>query len=226
MGAIRALAVAALVALDVSAAAAQPTRGFKDSWFWGVKAGGMTYQVMSDTVGFYGSLGPIGGIDWLITRTRGGLYVSLDHLFFNKKQTVFVNDSISPLDTVPRAVDIYGMRRFTIAGMVFPMQSYFMHPYFGLGVTINHIPRVEPLGTYRNGTQQQLVLQTIQEFRTAAAPIVIIGTQLKLLPASGFGQITITPANGNFFLWTGNNWRVSLEGGFRVNAGSSIDRLR
>lgn len=226
MRAIRALAVAALVVVDVSAAAAQSTRGFKDSWFWGLKAGGMTYQVMSDTVGFYGSLGPIGGLDWMITRTRGGLYVSLDHLYMSTTQSVFVNDSISPLDTIPRQVNLRHMRRFTLAGMIFPLQSYFAHPYAGLGVTINYLANVEPVGSFRNDAQRRLVLATINQFRTAAAPVIILGLQLKWPVGSVFGQMTATSAHDRFFLWTGQNWRVSLEGGLRYNMGSSIDRMR
>jgi hypothetical protein len=221
MRAIRGLAVAALVALDVGVAAAQSTRHFKDSWFWGVKGGAMLYQVQSDP----DALSAMGGVDWLITRTKGGLYVSFDHLFFNDA-AVFVNDSISPLDTVPRMVVLNGMRRFTIAGMFFPLQSYRMHPYFGMGATLSHIARAEPVGTFRNATQQNLVLGTIQALRSTATPIVMIGTQVKLTPVSAFVQLTASPAHSQFFLFTGNNWRSSLEVGVRYNAGSSIDRLR
>lgn len=238
MRAIRALAVAALVALDVGAASAQSTRGFKDSWFWGLKGGGMTYQVMSDIPGD-GSLGPVGGIDWLITRTKGGLYVSFDYLYF-KDQHVFVNDSVSPLDTLPRQVILNGMRRFTLAGMVFPLQTHWVQPYAGAGIAFSHIARAEPVGDFRNGRQQQLVHETISEFRAAATPILIVGSQFRLLHTSAFGQITASPAHDNFFLsaqrsamtapWyqklTGSQWRVSLEGGLRYNFGSSIDKLR
>lgn len=221
MRAIRTLAVAALVALDVSAAAAQSTRHFKDSWFWGLKAGETFYQVQSHPNG----LAPLGGIDWLITRTNGGLYVSFDHSFLTR-DSVFVNDSISPLDTVPRTVNLSGLRRFTLAGMLFPMQSYRLHPYFGLGVALHHIAKATPRGPYRNGTQQQLVLATVQQFRSAASPVVIMGAQYRLLRFSVFGQATATPANENFFLFTGSNWRTTVEGGLRYNVGSSIDRMR
>lgn len=222
MRAIRALAVAALVALDVSAAAAQSTRHFKDSWFWGVKGGGMIYQVQSDPDG---SLSPLAGADWLITRTKGGLYVSFDHTFFDDK-FVLVNDSISPLDTVPRTVFLNGMRRITIAGMFFPLQSYRFHPYFGLGASMHQIAKAEPVGTFRNATQQQVVFGTIETLRATAAPIVIAGLQVKLLYFSAFGQATASPAHSQFFLFTGNNWRASFEAGVRYNIGSSIDRLR
>lgn len=224
MRAIRVGAVAALVALDVGVAAAQSTRGFKDSWFWGLKGGGMIYQVQSDAQGD-NSLGAMGGLDWLITRTKGGLYASFDYLYF-KDQHVFVNDSISPLDTVPRQVFLSGMRRVTLAGMLFPLQTHWLQPYAGAGIAFNHISKAEPVGTFRNGQQARLVQATIQEFRAAASPLVIIGAQLRLLHTSAFGQVTASPAHDNFFLFTGNNWRISAEGGLRYNFGSSIDRLR
>src|SRR5437762_10065584 len=136
MRAIRILAVAALVVVDVTAAAAQSTRHFKDSWFWGLKGGETFYQSQAhpsrQAFDPNGGLAPLGGIDWLITRTNGGLYVSFDHSFL-LRDSVFVNDSISPLDTVPRTVHLGGLRRVTIAGMLFPMHSYRLHSYVGLG---------------------------------------------------------------------------------------------
>ena len=74
MRAFRALAVIALVAFTATGASAQATRGFKDSWFWGLKAGGLYYQVQSDS----NALAPLGGVDGFITRTQGGLYLSFD----------------------------------------------------------------------------------------------------------------------------------------------------
>ena len=222
MRAIRAFAVAALVALDVSAAAAQSTRHFKDSWFWGAKAGIMNYQVQSNPSAF----APTGGIDWLITRSKGGLYVAFDHAFFSQ-DSVFVNDSVSPLDTVPRAVMLSGMRRFTIAGMLFPLQSQRIHPYFGLGASLSTVADVEPRGTYRNATQQNLVLATIAQYKTVASPVVMLGTQVRLLWLSGFVQATASPTYNNFFLFDPDNaWRTSLEAGVRYNIGSSIERMR
>lgn len=222
MRAIRVLAVAALVALDISAASAQSTRNFKDSWFWGLKGGGMFYQVQSD---IDGSLAPLAGVDWLITRTNGGMYVSFDHSFF-KDQFVLVNDSLSPIDTVPRTVFLSGMRRYTVAGMLFPYQRKYLQTYFGLGATLSQVAKAEPVGTYRNRSQEQLVQATVRQFRTSASPIVIVGTQLRLLLASAFGQVTFSPAGSQFFLFTGNNWRTSFEAGLRYNVGSSIDRMR
>jgi hypothetical protein len=140
---------------------------------------------------------------------------------------VFVNDSLSPLDTVPRTVLLSGMRRITFSGLLFPWESDRLNPYLGIGVALSSIARAEPVGTYRNGLQQNLVLNTIAAFKTVASPNFMVGTQLRLpwLP-SAFVQASATPASENFFLFMGQGWRLSLEAGARYNAGSSIDKLR
>lgn len=222
MRAFRGFAVAALLALDVSAVAAQSTRHFKDSWFWGVKGGGMLYQVQSDAA----ALAPTTGIDWLITRTNGGLYVAYDYAFFN--QTVVVNDSVGPtaFSVDGRTVDLKGMHRMTIAGMLFPMPSYRLQPYVGLGASLSYVANAEPRGAYASRLQQDLVLATIQDFRAVASPLFMLGMQWRLPMISAFGQATATQASPNFFLYTGARWRTALEGGIRYNIGSSIDPMR
>lgn len=221
MRAIRALSVVALVALDASAAAAQSTRHFRDSWFWGLKGGALAYQVQSDPSG----LSPMAGADWLITRRRGGLYVSFDHSFF-KRDSVFVNDSVTPLDTVARTIILSGMRRVTIAGMLFPLDNQRIHPYIGFGAALSAVARAEPQGPYDSPTQENLVLATVNRFKAVASPIVIVGTQVRLLWVSAFGQLTASPTNNEFFLFTRSGWRTSAELGLRYNIGSSIDRMR
>lgn len=236
MRAIKALAVAALVAVDASAASAQSTRGFKDSWFWGLKGGAMVYSVQSDN----NALAPVIGADWLITRSKGGLYVSFDQALFN--QYVFVNDSVHPDDACPtalrpecRQVDLKGMRRFSLAAMIFPLQSSLVQPYFGMGAAINHIAHTEPQTAsyeatfgfpYRNNVQFQLVQATVQQFRTAATPIVLLGTQLRLPFISAFGHVTVSPSNPDFLLSYDKQFRYTFEAGARYNVGSSIDRMR
>src|SRR5688572_19763504 len=158
MRAIRVVVVAALVGVDVSAAAAQSTRHFHDSWFWGAKVGAMAYQVQSNT----GGLAPMAGGDWLITRKHGGLYVAGDYSVFSEQ--VAVNDSINPIDVTPggRLTDIEDMIRFTFAGMLFPLESQRFSPYVGIGITLSSIIGANAQGTYVNSTQENLVLTTIQ----------------------------------------------------------------
>jgi hypothetical protein len=226
MRAIRGLSIAALMVLaNVGEAGAQASRGFKDSWFWGAKAGLINYQVVDNAV----SKAPIAGMigaDWFITRSSGGLYLSFDHSFF-RTDSLFVNDSLSPLDSVPRVVQLKGLRRFTLMGMLFPMQSYVFHPYIGMGVTMSSIVEATPQGTYRNATQQNLVLNTIEAFRSTATPTFMLGVQMRLpLAGSAFAQATATPANNNFFLFSGQSFRTTVEVGMRLNAGTSVERTR
>jgi hypothetical protein len=240
MRAFRALAViAALITVDATVASAQVVRGFKDSWFWGVKSGGLMYSGYDNP---NASLAPMAGADWLITRSRGGMYVSFDYSFFNSR--VFVNDSVHPDDacspptairTSCRFVDLNNMRRFTLAGMLFPMQSKFLQPYIGFGVALNHIADAEAdtvafatdFGVpYRNALQFQLINATIQTYRTSTTPVFMLGTQMRLPLLSVFGHVTASPAHTNFLLSNARPYRVSLEFGARYNAGGSIDRMR
>ena len=240
MRALRALAVAAaLLTVHAPDASGQVARGFKDSWFWGVKGGGLLYSSYADAEA---PIAPIAGADWLITRTYGGLYVSFDYSFFNTK--VVVNDSVHPDDacspptairTACREVFLNNMRRFTMAGMLFPLQTRRVQPYIGFGVAMNHIADAEPdtlafvtdFGVpYRNRLQFDLVAATIQTFRTSTTPVFMLGTQVRLPALSAFTQITASPAHTNFLLSNARPYRVTLEIGARYNAGTSIDRMR
>lgn len=245
MRAIRVLAVAAVVALDVSVASAQSTRGFTDSWFWGLKGGAITYSVFQgrdDPAAGPNFIAPMIGADWLITRKQGGLYVAYDHALI--EGSLFVNDSVHPDDECPgalrtscRRVDVSGMHRLTLAGMIFPLQTTFMQPYFGLGVNFSHVAAAEvdtlayvaDFGfPYRSATQFQLINNTIQQFRTEASPTAILGTQLRFPFVSVFGHVSATTATDNFLLASpgGRGFRLSFEAGARYNIGSSIDRMR
>jgi hypothetical protein len=185
MRAFRALAVvAALITVHATDASAQVARGFKDSWFWGLKGGGLLYSSYSDA---NPGIAPMAGADWVITRSKGGLYASFDYSFFNT--TVVVNDSVHPDDacspptairTACRDVFINNMRRFTLAGLLFPMQTKLLQPYVGFGVALNHIgdayadtaAYVADFGVpYRSRLQFDLVNATIQTFRTSTTPI-------------------------------------------------------
>ena len=240
MRAFRALAVAAaLIGVDATMASAQVARGFKDSWFWGLKGGGLMYSSYAD-----GSapIAPMAGADWLITRSKGGLYLGFDYSFFNT--SVVVNDSVHPDDACSpptairsrcRDVNLSNMRRFTLAGMLFPLQGKIFQPYIGFGVAMNHIADAEPDTVaysadfgfpYRSQLQFDLVNATVQAFRTSTTPVFMLGSQMRLPLLSVFGQLTASPAHTNFLLSNERPYRVSLEFGARYNAGTSIDRMR
>ena len=77
---LRVLAVASATALLAQPSAAQAGRQFKDAWFWGAKGGALVYSSNYNTDN---AVAPLAGVDWMITRTYGGLYVSFDQAFFS-----------------------------------------------------------------------------------------------------------------------------------------------
>src|SRR5438105_4190841 len=97
---IRPLTIAAAVVVALpSLSAAQHDRQFKDAWFWGIKGGGLT---IADSGQAYRQA-PLAGIDWLITRTHGGLYISGGQSFFNQ-QTFTLRDPNAQTDSGARIV--------------------------------------------------------------------------------------------------------------------------
>jgi hypothetical protein len=222
---IRVLATAAVLAAVISQpSAAQSGRQFKDAWFWGVRGGFTGYSSTSTD----NAVAPMLGIDWLITRSRGGLYVGFDQTFLTT-DAFFTSPGASGF-TDPR-VTISGQRRLTVAGMMFPMQSPTLHPYFGVGMSINKIGGSTYNTTPTNPSAAQISLaeDSVQARRAAIAPTIIVGVQKRLIPFSVFGQITATFLNSGYFLRSDNASRpfgYSLEGGIRYNVGSSIDQVR
>src|SRR5687767_12344416 len=85
---------------------------FVNSWFWGLKGGWMS---LSTDVGT-SETEPTVGIDWLITRTRGGLYLSFDQSGFDRQSTVADQSAAGGR----RTVNISNLRRFGAAALVHP----------------------------------------------------------------------------------------------------------
>ena len=196
-----------LLALAPSVGAAQEGRLFKDSWFFGAKAGNMTYWTTTTS---HGQAPFIGG-ETLITRSHGGLYLSLDQAYFNA--TTRLTD-----ETGSYLLDIKDNRRFTAAAMIFPKAYGWIRPYAGLGFAFNFIQSVSartPISAATAGL--------INEQKTRSAPIVMVGAQLQLLRFSVFGQGSYMPAQADFLL--NNNETYFLEAGVRYNIGSSIEKL-
>ena len=72
-------------ALVPATGSAQRVRDFEDSWFWGVKGGVSAY---SPTLGDSETAATFGA-EWLITRTHGALYVSVDQANIEATSAVF-----------------------------------------------------------------------------------------------------------------------------------------
>ncbi|HEX8849583.1 MAG TPA: hypothetical protein VF761_08635 [Gemmatimonadaceae bacterium] len=205
---LRLLAGLAIIALAPRVGAAQEGRLFKDSWFFGAKAGNMTYWTTTTSHG----QAPLLGGETLITRSRGGLYLSLDQAFFDGTTTV-INSS-----GAEQIVDIKDNRRATIAAMIFPKAFGWIRPYGGIGFALNFMQQANARGGADPATQT-----IINDQKTASSPVFMVGTQLQLLRFSVFGQATYMPAQNAFLL--NNNETYFVEAGIRYNIGSSIERI-
>lgn len=216
---IRALAAAATLATMLPAiAAAQQGRPFKDAWFWGVKAGGMTY---ADAAGNT-KQAPAGGIEWLITRTHGGLYVAASQAFFTT--TTFVADNPNTPEQQTRLVNMKNLRRVDLAMMGFPGTHIIFHPYGGIGVSLAQIANAVAPGPYGLPADSGTAAANIQDTKVAFTPIIIAGAQYRLRWLSVFAQATMTPIQQNFLLYNGQRASWGYDIGVRYNIGSSIEK--
>jgi opacity protein-like surface antigen len=217
---IRALMiVTAIIAALPATVAAQHGRQFKDAWFWGIKGGGIT---LADSGQAY-KQAPMVGIDWMITRTHGGLYVSGAESFFTQ-QTFVLRDAAAGVDSGFRVVDLKNMRKLDVAIMGFPGDHIRFHPYVGAGFTLSQVADAQPQGPFGNPDQITSTAQVIQAQRAAVSPLFIGGAQYRMTRFSVFGQLTLSPAQKEFILYNGRPWNFGYEVGLRYNFGSSISR--
>jgi len=220
MRTIRALRIAAAIVVALpTIAAAQHGRQFKDSWFWGLKAGGLAF---ADSAQSYRQA-PLAGIDWLITRSKGGLYVSGGQAFFHEK-TVTFRDPSFPVDSGFREIRLKNLRRLDFAVMGFPGDYLRFHPYIGAGFSLASVADAVATGPFANTTQLDFANQVISTQKVQIAPMGIIGGQWRFKWASAFGQVTVVPSQKNFILYNGRPLNMTYELGLRYNVGTSIDR--
>lgn len=223
----------ALVGLSPSTADAQQGRRFEDAWFWGVKGGGMLYStarlgVENDQIVLTPPASrhaPVVGIDWLITRSKGGLYLSYDQGFLDETAG-FVNRS-DP-DSAVIALAVTNVRRVNAAGMLFPPLNHWVQPYVGLGLAYMQVASTETLNgdvAFNEPGESDSFDTFVTENKSQFAPLAILGVQARLRPFSVFFQGAATPFGEDFLLRGGRSSVVSYEFGIRYNIGSSIDRL-
>ncbi|MDQ2666589.1 MAG: hypothetical protein M3Z05_11335 [Gemmatimonadota bacterium] len=195
---------------------AQGTRQFKDAWFWGLKTGITSYSSATTSNGG----APLIGAEWLITRTNGGLYLSMDQAFIKSTGSFVDRDADSAYVRYP---GINNLRKFTMAGMIFPAQTRNLHPYFGAGLVLNQVGGVALIGA-----PTPISNDSISAKKTAFSPTFMAGVQARFKPASLFVQGTASPAQHTFFYSniSTNQLAFSLEFGVRYNVGTSIDRAK
>jgi hypothetical protein len=217
-------------ALLAQPSAAQDGRPFRDAWFWGVRGGILNYSSEADLVGPSSGNGtdnagaPMVGIDWVITRSRGGLYVGVDQAFFSS--AAYYRRPFVAGD--PEAV-LKNQRRISFAGLLFPMQTPSLHPYVGAGLTLNQLGDAYLSNSIAIPALQQAANDSVMSKKVTIAPMVIAGVQRRLPTFSVFAQGTATWLQNGYLLKNiapKHFLQFSLEAGLRFNVGSSIDRER
>lgn len=219
MRTLRALTIATAVVVALpNVSGAQRGAPFKDSWFWGIKTGGLT---LADSGGGLVTA-PVIGVEWLITRTHGGIYVAGSEAFFSQ-HTFTLRDPVSA-DSGLRPILIKNLRKLDVAVMGFPGDYLNVHPYAGIGLSFGEVATVVPEGVFSNADQLNFANQVISQERAQFTPLLMGGAQWRLKYVSVFGQLTASPAQKNFIMFNGKPFNFGIELGLRYNVGSSIDR--
>ena len=210
---LRAVAVALVATIVVSSSASAQMRNFDNSWFWGFKSGINTFSVPG-----HGNTSTVDlGIDWLITRTRGGLYVSANQSIFERDLEFLDPTSL----TGQRTIHVNDMRRISLAGVAFPKHFGAITPYAGLGFTIAVLGDarvfVDSATTFPNNS----FLDEVEKERSRSAVMGLAGVQIQTKRAAIFAQETMLPSNTSFLFRSVLSF---FEFGVRYNFGSSIDQ--
>jgi len=211
---LSAVAVAVVATLVVSASAnAQEMRNFDNSWFWGFKSGVNTFSAPG-----HGNTSTVDlGIDWLITRTKGGLYVSANQSVFSRDVDVF--DPAS--NNGQRTLRVNDLRRITFAALAFPKHFGGITPYAGIGYTIAVLGDVRVFVDSTNTFPNNAFLDRVESQRSRGAVMGMAGLQIQTRRAAIFAQETMLPSNSQFLFPSVLSF---FEFGVRYNFGSSIDR--
>lgn len=208
---IRALGITALLATSVQAQVARP---FQNSWFWGAKVGTLSLATSETSRTWAPSI----GAEWLITRSSGGLWAFADHTSFDVRTSV--EDGSAPGGR--REVDVRNLRRFGFAAVVSPRAFGLLRPYAGLGMSINVVGRAAAVADSAGNLPGGSVLSEIEDQRSRAAVLGLVGAHAQFSRAALFTQLFVTPASTRFLLNDGP--MVGWELGLRFNFGSSVAR--
>jgi hypothetical protein len=211
---LRAVAVAVVATLVVATgASAQEMRNFDNSWFWGFKSGVNTFSAPG-----HGNTSTVDlGVDWLITRTRGGLYVSGNQSIFKRDVDVF--DPAS--NNNQRTVQVSDMRRISFAAVAFPKHFGGITPYGGIGYTIAVLGDARVYLDSANTFPNNAFMDRVDQARSRGAVFGMGGVQIQTRRAAIFAQETILPSNAQFLFPSVLSF---FEFGVRYNFGSSIDQ--
>jgi hypothetical protein len=197
------------------AAQAQRVRDFEDSWFWGVKGGVSTFSKSYDNNGTAATY----GVEWLITRTRGALYISADQADIDAIGAVFDPSASASV----RDVQVEKLRRVGFAALAFPKRFGRFRPYAGLGLSINLLSHAYPLITPDETDVSDDVYDRIDSRKSAAGLLAMGGVQAQFGKAAVFGQASFVPANSRFLLSDALGF---FEAGLRYNLSGAREGIK
>jgi hypothetical protein len=193
-------------------ASSQQFGKFDDSWFWGAKGGAGSFTTAPNA----SKSAPTYGLDWMITRTRGGLYVSADQSSFTR--TVTLADANAANGR--RQVVINDLRRVGFSGVVFPPPYGRMRAYAGLGAAISIIGSAIAQNDSVGGAPSQDFLDKTESARSRASLMALVGGQIQFGRTAYFMQETVLPSGAEFLVPSTMSF---FEVGIRFNFGSSVD---
>jgi len=199
----------ALIALLPSASAAQQGRLFRDSWFWGANVGVMNFSTATSS----NQTASLVNLEWFITRTRGGLYLSAGRAFFTANGAVKDNQGNS------YNVQIQDMTQIQADLIALPVAWGGVHLYAGGGFQMNIAHSAVVTDSILDPNIKTQVQNTLADQADAIRFNLLIGVHAQLKRIAIFGNAEWLPAMGNFVLGNKASWM--LEGGIRLNFGPS-----
>ena len=193
----------------------QKARSFTDSWYWGAKGGVSMFSSATEDIS-----APSVGAEWLITRTRVAMYVSVEQSFFETEGGVFDPTSAGGV----RLVDIQDSRRYNLQLFAFPKQFGPFRPYAGIGFALIAIRDANPTGAFATPASQDSLFGRVNDESSRTAAVFTLGGQYDV---QRFGIFVQASAMGtrNRFLINGKPNTYLLEGGLRYNVVDAVEKL-
>ena len=189
----------ALLAAPLHAQGARRVQEWQYRWYWGAKAGLMTYTLpTSGTV-----VTPQFGGDWLITERRAALYVGYSQSFQAETDTF----AISGLAGTNNGVTFDAVKRLQIA-IVAMVGNNNLQPYVGGGFTIHILANARSTTT----NPSQGVVDAIDDAASQAFLFMMGGLQYRMGRMALFGSLQYTPQGKGYLLQGGS---TNFEGGIR-----------
>ena len=220
---VRALVACAVASASLSASAAAQVAvrspapegrlAFVDSWFWGVKGGATRFATITE-----GSMAaPVVGAEWLITKRRAALLVSIDQAYFDHSSAVYDPRSENGI----REVELRDRRRYSATLLAFPKAYGEFRPYAGVGLAIENIQSTRPAGSPEDAAHVRAVNDEIDEGSSVSPFVGMVGVQAQISRIALFVQASASPAQRRSLLDKGGSQQFEI--GVRYNLASAIE---